>query len=110
LEVQRCASCGLCLHPPDVLCPRCNSTDLRYAAVSGEATLYSFTQYHNTGVEGFSPITGVASLVEQETLLLPFVFGDEVEVSRLKIGSRLRVEFEHVAEEGIWIPQFVLAT
>ena len=43
MRFQRCQSCGYWLHPHGVRCPKCLSKDLAYEAVSGKATVYTFT-------------------------------------------------------------------
>jgi uncharacterized OB-fold protein len=46
LVIQRCTSCGLCIHLPRPVCRRCRSFALGYEAVSGRGTVYSFTETH----------------------------------------------------------------
>lgn len=44
LMIQRCQSCRHYIHYPQPICPRCASVDLAPEAVSGTATVYSFTE------------------------------------------------------------------
>jgi uncharacterized OB-fold protein len=42
LAVQACADCGLARHPPRVMCPKCQSTAVRWSAASGRGRIWSF--------------------------------------------------------------------
>jgi uncharacterized OB-fold protein len=43
LRLQRCAACGRFRHPPLAGCPDCGSRRAEWVALSGAATVYSFT-------------------------------------------------------------------
>ncbi len=47
LAIQRCTACGRYRHPPSPICPHCRSFDHEWAAVSGRATLHTFTVVHH---------------------------------------------------------------
>ena len=51
LRIQRCQACGKYIHYPKPICRFCQSTELAGEAVSGRATLYSWT----IAVQAFHP-------------------------------------------------------
>ncbi len=108
LQLLRCCGCGYWIHPPSPRCPLCLATDVGPRAVSGRATLLTFTVNHQPWIPGFPPpyVVAIVELVEQEGLRLTTnIVGcnpDEV-----AIGMRLRVVFEE--HDGIWLPLFAPA-
>jgi len=46
LEITRCRACGWYVHPPRPVCPRCQAREVTWEAVSGRATLVSYTVNH----------------------------------------------------------------
>ena len=108
LVIQRCGACGYYNHPPRPFCDSCSAQDLRFEAVSGRATVYSFTVMHQRDVAGFETeapfINIVVELAEQSQLLmvsnLPFD-----EHPRVTIGAPVKVYFEDRGD-GLVVPQF----
>ncbi|MCF6387373.1 zinc ribbon domain-containing protein [Mycobacterium sp. MBM] len=108
LLIQRCASCRTFQHPPKVICSTCLSTDLVPEAVSGAATLVTWTQ----PVKAYDPyfathqpyIFATVNLAEQVPLRfatnLVDCNGDE-----LRIDQPLSVTFREVAP-GCTLPLF----
>ena len=86
-------------------CPACLSKDLEVEAVSGQATLHTFTVNHQPWYPGLDPpyVIAIVELPEQEGLRLTTgIVGcapDEVE-----IGMPLQVTFEQY--EDVWLPFF----
>lgn len=109
LKVQRCTACSTFFHPPVGLCPVCLSTDLAFVAVSGEATLYSFTQTHSgarhPAFAARTPyVVALVELVEQEGLFF-FSNLDGSDPATLAAGQRVHF-FAEEREGGAVIPQF----
>jgi uncharacterized OB-fold protein len=108
LMVQRCGSCGYYNHPPRPYCDACTAQDLRFEAVSGRGTVYSFTVMHQRDVAGFEEeapfINIVVELAEQARLLMVSNL-PRSESARVKIGVAVEVYFEDRGE-GVVIPQF----
>jgi hypothetical protein len=112
LAIQRCADCAYYNHPPKPACDRCQSTNLAFTDVSGNATVWSFTVMHQKSVAGFEEavpyVTALVELDEQPMLLLvtnlPGVAPED-----LRIGMRVHATFEAL-EDGNMLPQFVPAT
>jgi uncharacterized OB-fold protein len=105
LRFLRCQQCGYWLHPPAPRCPSCLSKELDVEAVSGQATLHTFTVNHQPWYPGLDPpyVIAIVELPEQQGLRLTTgIVGcasDEVE-----IGMPLQVTFEQY--EDVWLPFF----
>ena len=97
LELLRCQSCGHYVHYPRPICDRCQSMDLAPEAVSGRATLYSYTW----ATQAFHPY-----YVDK----LPYVIA-VVDIPRedVKVGIELEVTFREVVP-GLTLPLFRPAT
>jgi uncharacterized OB-fold protein len=101
----RCQSCGYYLHPPTPICPRCHSKELAPEAVSGRATLFTYTVNHQNWMPGpeLPYVIAIVSIPEQDGLRLTTnlvgVAPEDVE-----IGMPLEVTFEH--HDDVWIPLF----
>ena len=54
LVIQRCKRCGLRVHPPRPMCPRCLSTEKEWAPSSGKGIIYSWVNfvYEKAGYPG----------------------------------------------------------
>lgn len=109
LRFLRCEDCGYLIHPPGPRCPRCLSTSLEVAAVSGRATVHTFTVNHQPWYPNLDPPYVVAIVVidEQEDLRLTtnIVGCDPDEV---RIGMRVEVTFEEYPDRdsSVWLPLF----
>ena len=105
LRFLRCQRCGYWIHPPSPRCPSCLSKELEAEAVSGQATLHTFTINHQPWYPGLDPpyVIAIVELPEQKGLRLTTgIVGcapDDVE-----IGMPLQVTFEHY--EDVWLPFF----
>ncbi len=108
LRIQRCQACGTYIHLPRPVCRRCRSFDLAGEAVSGRATLYSFTEtykaFHPFFVSRVPYLLATVELVEQPHLhLVTNLVG--IAEPDVQIGMDLTVEFERLSPE-ITIPVF----
>ena len=104
LRFLRCASCGFYLHPPAPRCPRCGGSELGPEAVSGRATVHSFTVNHQSWDGSPEPyVLALVEFPEQVGLRLTtnLVGCDPEEVH---IGLPVRVVFEH--RDPVWFPLF----
>ena len=43
LMLQHCLSCGECWHPPEHICPNCQSSDIEWRPAAGTGVVYSYT-------------------------------------------------------------------
>ena len=106
LRFLRCRACRHYIHPPSPLCPECLSRELAPEAVSGRATLLTYTVNHQPWIPGFDPpyVIAIVELPEQRGLRLTtnLVNCREEEIA---IGMPLRVRFE-AAGDGVFLPLF----
>jgi uncharacterized protein len=104
LLIQRCASCGRWVHPPDDRCAACGG-ELRPEPVSGRGTVFTFT----VNMHQFHPdvpppnLIAIVQLIEQDDLRIPTdIVG--CEPADLRGGLPVRVLFERHGE--IYYPLF----
>ena len=101
LRFLRCGACGYWIHPPAPICPQCHSKKLAPEAVSGRASLHTYTVNHQPWIPGFDPpyVIAIVELAEQEGLRLttnvvgvaPRRRGDRHAAPRHLRGARGRV-------------------
>jgi len=106
LEILRCRGCGWYVHPPRPVCPRCRARDLAWEAVSGRATVVSYTVNHQRWVPGMEVpyVIGLVELAEQADLRLTTnLVGGAPDAVR--IGLPVRVTFHTVSDE-VALPYF----
>lgn len=109
LRFLRCDDCRYWIHPPVPICPRCHSKSLTPEAVSGDATVHTYTVNHQAWMPGpeLPYVVAIVDLPEQDGLRLTTnIVGsspDDVE-----IGMPVHVTFERHADgdESVWIPLF----
>ena len=108
LAIEHCEACEYYIHPPEALCPRCQTRDLEFREVSGRARVYTHTVVRDNVTQGFAEdepyVIGIIELVEQKRLVL---VANVVNVAPedVRIGMPLRVTFERLTET-IALPQF----
>jgi hypothetical protein len=105
LRFLRCRPCGSYVHPPAPVCPGCLSRDLAPEAVSGRATVATFTLNHQQWVP--SPdhpyaIAIVEIAEQQDVRLMTNIVGCQPE--DVHIGMPVKVCFEQ--HEDVFIPVF----
>ena len=98
LRIARCESCRRFVHPPRANCPDC-AEPLVFTAVSGNATLFTYTvahqQFHPAVPTPF--VIALVELVEQPGLRLVTNLVD-CDPDSLTTGMALRVRFEQHGE------------
>ena len=72
LRFWRCGDCGFYIHPPQPLCPRCHSKRMATEAVSGRATLASYSINHQPWMPGpeLPYVVAIVEIAEQPSLRL----------------------------------------
>lgn len=111
LRMQRCAECARYRFPPRPMCPRCLSFAAEWVLVSGEGSIYSFVICHPPVLPAFqAQVPFAVALVElAEDPALRLLGGVlDTPPDRLRIGQKVRVEFEEIAD-GVVLPQWRLA-
>jgi uncharacterized OB-fold protein len=105
LRFLRCRDCGTWIHPPSPLCPDCHGKDVHPEAVSGYATVLTFTLNHQPWVPAPDHPYAIAivEIDEQKGLrLMTNIVGCPAE--DVRIGMRVRVVFEEY--DDVFIPLF----
>jgi uncharacterized OB-fold protein len=109
LVFLRCQGCGYYLHPPIPVCPVDQSKDVRPEAVSGRATLASYTVNHHPWMPGFETpyIVAIVEIVEQEGLRLTTNLIN-CTPEEIQTGMAVRVVFRHLEDPNgdVWLPLF----
>jgi uncharacterized OB-fold protein len=112
LELLRCQNCGHYVHFPRPICDRCQSMHLAPEAVSGRATLYSYTwatqAFHPYYVDKLPYVIAVVDIAEEPGVRLTT---NLVDIARedVKVGIELEVTFREVVP-GLTLPLFGPAT
>ena len=105
LRFLRCTACRTYVHPPAPVCPSCYASALAPEAVSGRATVLTYTWNHQPWVPSPDhpyPIA-IVEIEEQAGLrLMTNVLG--VTPETLQIGMPVQVVFEH--RDPVWFPLF----
>jgi uncharacterized OB-fold protein len=105
LRFLRCGPCRTYVHPPAPVCPECYGKDLAVEAVSGRATVLTYTLNHQPWVP--SPdhpyAIAIVEIEEQAGLrLMTNIVG--CDASEVAVGMPVQVVFEQ--HEDVWIPLF----
>jgi uncharacterized protein len=106
LRIYRCRSCSRYFHPPVGACFRCRSRDVGPEAVSGRATVATYTVNHHPWFGGAFPppyVVAIVELAEDPEVRLTTQIVD-CPVEEVRIGLAVEVVFEH--HEDVWIPVF----
>ncbi len=104
LLIQQCSSCEKMRHPPGPICPGCQSYSWKEFEASGMGFVYSFVRHRYPVVPPFPSPHPVALIeLEEGTRLISDLVG--VDPEEVKIGMRVKVEFNAVDEDLI-LPQF----
>ncbi len=109
LRFWRCQRCGFYLHPPQPLCPMCHSKDLAVEAVSGRATLATYSINHQPWMPGpeLPYVVAIVEIVEQPSVRLTT---NLVHCShdQIRCGMGVRATFEHHRDPDgdVWLPLF----
>ncbi|MCF8587294.1 Zn-ribbon domain-containing OB-fold protein [Gordonia liuliyuniae] len=109
LVAPQCSQCGTFRLPPTPYCPECQSTEVTWTELSGEAEVYSFAVVH--GFPGLPDVTLVPVVVD-----LPDAPGArlisniiDIDPDDVTIGMKLRVDF-HPITDGWMLPVFRAAS
>jgi uncharacterized OB-fold protein len=106
LRIYRCRSCQRYFHPPVGVCYRCRSRDVAPEAVSGQATVATYTVNHHPWFGDTFRVPYALAIVElaedPEVRLTTQIVDCPVE--DVRIGMAVEVDFEH--HEDVWVPVF----
>lgn len=98
LLLQRCADCGRARWPARALCNRCGSLHWGWTPATGAATVASWiVTHHAFGPAWPTPyVVVLASLDDQEDLLIPGAYDGSADGQDLAIGMALLAGFDDV--------------
>ena len=109
LRFWRCGGCGYYIHPPQPLCPQCHGKDLGVEAVSGRATLNTFSINHQPWMPGpeLPYVVAIIEIDEQPSLRLTTNLVN-CPHDDIRIGMAVHVTFEHHTDPDgdVWLPLF----
>lgn len=105
LRFLRCTPCGYWIHPPQPICPVCLGKELAPAAVSGRATVLTYTLNHQPWVPAPDHPYAIAIVeIEEQPGLRLMTNIVNCPAEAVQIGMPVRVCFE--AHEDVHIPVF----
>jgi uncharacterized OB-fold protein len=107
LRFLRCEACSTFVHPPAPICPSCLGRELTPEAVSGRATIATYTINHHPWIPGFDPpyVVAIVEIEEQPSLRLMTNIVD-CEPDEVAIDMRVEVVFEDAGEDNVFLPLF----
>ncbi len=97
LAIQRCRNCGLRVHLPRPMCPRCLSIEREWAPCSGKGTIHSWVAFihERSGYPGFKvPYAVVLVDLDEGVRILAHV--TDMKPEDLYIGMPVEAVFEDV--------------
>ena len=100
LAIQRCKNCGLRVHPPRPMCPRCLATDKEWAPVSGKGIIYTWVNfvYDKSGYPAIKvPYAVVVVELDEGVRLLSNVV--DMKPEDIYIGMPVEAVFDDVDED-----------
>ncbi|MCL4422670.1 MAG: OB-fold domain-containing protein [Actinobacteria bacterium] len=104
LRFLRCQECLTYVHPPAPICPSCLGSKLTPDAVSGRATLHSYTVNHQQWIPGSQEyIIALVEIDEQEGLRLTTNL-TACEPEEAAIGMAVEVVF--ALHDDVYLPLF----
>ena len=105
LRFLRCEPCGLYVHPPSPVCPECLGKRLAPAAVSGRATVATFTLNHQPWVPAPDHPYPIAIVeIEEQPSLRLMTNIVHCDAESVHIGMPVQVVFEN--HDDVWFPLF----
>lgn len=109
LVFLRCRDCGTRIHPPVPICHKDHSTNVAPEAVSGRATVATFTINHQMWMPGpeLPYVVAIVEIEEDPTIRLTTnIVGCKPE--EVHIGMPVEAVFEKQpdGDDAIWLPLF----
>lgn len=107
LVLPHCTECNSVHWYPRLICPFCHSDKLDWIEVSGEGTLYTFAVQHRLAAGNWAKelpfVTAFIDLKEGDRMQTVLRGVDPNKPEEIKIGSKVKVEFEQ-ANDDTFIP------
>lgn len=106
LRIQKCLACDHAWHPPLYICPKCRSKNIKWIAISGRGTVYSFTIVHHAAheavVDSVPYLVALVSLAEGPRIVSNIL---NCQFNDVKIGMQVNLTFQEISK-GVLLPQF----
>ncbi|MFA7249236.1 MAG: Zn-ribbon domain-containing OB-fold protein [Dehalococcoidia bacterium] len=102
LMLPRCLTCNRVHFYPRVLCPHCHSDRLEWVECSGEGYIHTFAVQHRAfgGWADEAPfVTAFIDLKEGDRMLTVLRGVDPNRPQDIKIGAKVKIEFEPASDE-----------
>jgi uncharacterized OB-fold protein len=106
LMLPRCQDCNRVHWYPRHICPTCHSMNLEWIEASGDGTVYAFAVQHLTfgaWAKEAPYVTAYVDLREGDRMLTVLRGVDPSRPDEIKVGARVKVEFEK-ADEDTYVP------
>ncbi len=106
LVFQRCKDCGLLVHRPRPMCPRCNSMEKEWVPSMGKGIVYSWVNfvYANAAYPGIKvPYTVVVVEMSEGVRMISNLH--DVKPEEVYVGMPVEVVFDDVADD-LTLPKF----
>ncbi len=105
LRFLRCTPCGVYIHPPSPRCPECLGKQVEVAAVSGRATIATFTLNHQPWVPSPDHPYAIAIVeIEEQSSVRLMTNIVNCSPDDVYIGMPVQVSFEQ--HDDVHIPVF----
>ena len=104
LVFERCKGCGVWIHPPRPMCPRCHSLEKEWVASTGKGVIYSYVVYRESPHPAFKAPYAVVLVEMEEGVRLVSNMVD-IEAEKIYIGMPVEVVFDDIAG-GVTLPKF----
>lgn len=106
LMLPKCRNCERVHWYPRYICPYCHATEIEWIEGSGEGRLYTFAVQHRASggwADEVPFVTAYVDLDEGDRMFTVLRGVDADNPDTIKIGSKVKVEFEK-ASEDVHIP------
>jgi uncharacterized OB-fold protein len=106
LVFQKCKDCGLLVHRPRPMCPRCNSMEKEWFPSTGEGVVYSWVNfvYANAAYPGIKvPYTVVVVEMAEGVRIISNLY--DVKPEEVYVGMPVEVVFDDIADD-LTLPKF----
>ncbi len=106
LVFQRCKDCGLLVHRPRPMCPRCNSMEREWVPSTGKGVVYSWVNfvYANAAYPGIKvPYTVVVVEMAEGVRMISNLY--DVKPEEVYVGLPVEVVLDDIADD-LTLPKF----
>jgi len=106
LVFQKCKDCGLLVHRPRPMCPRCNSMEREWVPSTGKGVVYSWVNfvYANAAYPGIKvPYTVVVVEMVDGVRIISNLY--DVKPEEVYVGMPVEVVFDDIADD-LTLPKF----